>query len=59
MTKLKACVSLAIPSIITSFVFYLQELLNLYYSAHSDNEKMIAAVGLGNVIINCLVVAII
>jgi len=30
----------------------------MWFAAHSDNEELVAAVGLGNVIINCFVISI-
>ena len=49
---------LAIPSIIGAIILQFQELINLYYAAHSDNEALISAIGLGNVIMSCFVISV-
>jgi len=32
--------------------------MNLYFAAHSDNESLISAIGLGNVIMSCFVISV-
>ena len=48
-------VKLAIPSVICLIVVQGQQLINLYYAGHLNNSAILAAIGVGNLIQNCVV----
>ena len=42
--------AISVPSIICTTIFFFQEIVNLYYISHLNNEAALAAIGLGNMI---------
>ena len=43
----------AIPNILSNFVFYLQDMINIYFIAQLKDPVIVAALGLGNMVNNC------
>lgn len=43
----------AIPNILSNFVFYLQDMINIYFVAQLKTPTIVAALGLGNMVNNC------
>ena len=48
---------LGVPAIVCTLIFYLQEIINLVFAGHMDNKVMLASIGLGNMINNCVVLS--
>ena len=43
----------AIPNILSNLVFYLQDMINIYFIAQLGEPSTLAALGLGNMVNNC------
>ena len=52
-------VRLVVPAVFQTFMMMLQEIVNLIFIGHLNNPSMIAAVGMGNAIVNMLGLAVI
>jgi Na+-driven multidrug efflux pump len=46
--RVKEVLKIAIPSIISGLLLYMQEFINLVFVGHLNDSTLIAAVGLGN-----------
>ena len=57
--KMVTTTKLAIPSILCMITFYLQEMINIYFVSHLDDKSLVSAVGLGNMIQNAFIIAVI
>jgi Na+-driven multidrug efflux pump len=49
---------LGIPSAFCATILYSQEIINLYFAGHMNDETKLAAIGLGNMIQNCLIISL-
>ena len=57
--KVWTITKLGVPAIISIGMFYLQEVINIYFVSHLDDKSFVSAVGLGNIIMNSMVVAVV
>jgi len=50
-------IKLAVPAIICTLMYFLQEIINIYYVSHLNSTELLSAVGLGNLIQNAFITA--
>ena len=59
LSRVKTIAALTVPTIFGSVVIFLQEIINLIFVGHLHDASKIAAIGIGNALINILGVAFI
>lgn len=52
-----AFMKIAIPSVITSIMFFTQHLANMVVAGHLEDKEILAAIGMGNMIQNCFFIS--
>lgn len=57
MQKTWIITKLAIPAIFSTFTMYFQEMINIYYVSQLGDVELLSAVGLGNIILNSLIIS--
>ena len=53
----KVFIKIALPSILCTVISFFQQLISVIYAGHLNDERLVAAYGLANVLINCFLVS--
>ena len=59
LLKVWNIVKLGVPAIISIGMFFLQEMTNIYFVSHLEDKSFVSAVGLGNLIMNSMVIGLV